>query len=69
MTININIFYFHPPLTKLAHKYLRNYEDTDSPIGEVFSCTIEIAIQAIEDALKDLKLFNEATVLVLRANF
>lgn len=47
---------------KLAHKNLKNYEDTDSPIGEVFSCTIEIAIQAIEDALKDLNLFDEATV-------
>ena len=53
---------FHPPFTKLDALKKQYDEDTDSPIGEVFSCTIEIAIKAIEDALKDLNLFDKATV-------
>jgi len=45
---------------KLAHKYLREYKDKDAPIGEVFKCSVEIAIEGVEDALKDLGLFDEA---------
>ena len=45
---------------KLSHKYLKDYKDTDAPIGEVFKCSVDIAIKAIEDALKDLGLFDDA---------
>ena len=45
---------------KLSHKYLKDYLDNDAPIGEVFKCSVDIAIKAVEDALKDLHLSNDA---------
>ena len=45
---------------KLSHKYLKDYIDTDAPIGEVFKCSVDIAIKVVEDALKDLGLFDDA---------
>ena len=44
----------------LSHKYLKEYLDENSPIGEVFSCSILDAEEAIVIALKDLNLFDEA---------
>ena len=45
---------------ELSHKYLKDYLDNDAPIGEVFKCSVDIAIKAVEDALKDLHLSNDA---------
>ena len=45
---------------KLSHKYLKDYIDKDAPIGEVFKCSVDIAIKAVEDVLKDLHLSNYA---------
>lgn len=45
---------------KLSHKYLKDYIDKDAPIGEVFKCSVEEAIEVVEDALRDLGLFDEA---------
>ena len=45
---------------KLAHKYLNEYLDKEAPIGEVFNCSVDKAINAVEDALKDLDLFEQA---------
>jgi len=45
---------------KLAHKYLNDYLDKEAPIGEVFNCSVDIAISGVEDALKDLDLFEQA---------
>ena len=47
---------------KLAHKYLNEYLDKNAPIGEVFDCSLDIAINAVEDALKDLELLKGAKV-------
>ena len=40
--------------------YAEDYLDNDAPIGEVFKCSVDIAIKAVEDALKDLHLSNDA---------
>jgi hypothetical protein len=45
---------------KLAHKYLNEYLDKEAPIGEVFNCSVDKAINAVEDALKDLDLLEQA---------
>ena len=45
---------------QLAHKYLDKYLDKEAPIGEVFNCSVDKAINAVEDALKDLNLFEQA---------
>tara|TARA_R100001440_G_scaffold75016_1_gene101233 strand:+ start:3446 stop:3844 length:399 start_codon:yes stop_codon:yes gene_type:complete len=45
---------------KLAHKYLKKYEDKDAPIGEVFKCSVQTAIDSVEDALRDLGLYESA---------
>lgn len=44
----------------LSHKYLKEHLDENSPIGEVFSCSILDAEEAIVMALKDLNLFDKA---------
>ena len=45
---------------KLSHKYLEDYIDKDAHIGEVFNCSLEKAIDVVEDVLRELKLFDEA---------
>ena len=45
---------------KLAHKYLNEYLDKEAPVGEVFNCSVDKAINAVEDALKDLDLLEQA---------
>lgn len=45
---------------QLAHKYLNEYLDKEAPIGEVFNCSVDKAINAVEDALKDLDLLEQA---------
>jgi len=44
----------------LSHKYLKKYTDKNSPIGEIFNCTISDAEEAIKMALNDLNLFDNA---------
>lgn len=44
----------------LSHKYLKKYIDKNSPIGEIFNCSISHADEAIKLALKDLNLFENA---------
>tara|TARA_B100001758_G_scaffold234664_1_gene234029 strand:+ start:626 stop:1060 length:435 start_codon:yes stop_codon:yes gene_type:complete len=45
---------------KLAHKYLNDSLDKNAPIGEVFKCSTKRAIDAVEDALIDLGLYDYA---------
>ena len=45
---------------QLAHKYLDKYLDKEAPIGEVFNCSVDKAINAVEDSLRDLDLFEQA---------
>ena len=45
---------------QLAHKYLDKYLDKEAPIGEVFNCSVDEAINAVEDSLRDLDLFEQA---------
>ena len=45
---------------QLAHKYLNEYLDKEAPIGEIFNCSVDKAINAVEDALMDLNMFEEA---------
>ena len=47
-------------MEQLAHKYLDKYLDKEAPIGEVFNCSVDEAINAVEDSLKDLDLFEQA---------
>lgn len=54
--------YKYEEVEKLAHKYLNEYLDKNAPIGEVFDCSLDIAINAVEDALKDLELLKGAKV-------
>ena len=44
---------------KLSHKYLEDYIDQDAHIGEVFNCSLEKAINVVEDVLRELELFDE----------
>lgn len=48
---------------KLSHNYLKNYIDNDSPIGEVFKCTVEEASKSIECSLRDLGIYDEAVMI------
>ena len=54
--------YKYEEVEKLAHKYLNEYLDKNAPIGEVFDCSLDIAINAVEDALKDLELLKGVKV-------
>ena len=36
---------------RLAHEILKNALDTDAPIGEVFKCSVEEAVRAVEEAI------------------
>ena len=51
---------YYADVEALSHKYLKEYLDENSPIGEIFSCSILDAEEAIVMALKDLNLFDEA---------
>lgn len=39
---------------ELAHKYLDKHLVKDAPMGEIFNCSVEQGIKAIEDAMKEL---------------
>lgn len=44
----------------LSHNVLADHLDRSAPIGEVFSCSVPMAMEAVETALKQLGLLNSA---------
>lgn len=48
---------------ELSHKYLCKYLDKESPVGELFKCSLSKSVEAVEDALKDLKI-NESAIKI-----
>ena len=48
---------------ELSHKYLCKYLDKESPVGELFKCSLSKSVEAVEDALEDLKI-NENTLKI-----
>lgn len=44
----------------LSHELLAEYIDTKAPIGEIFCCSISVATEAVEEALRNLGLLNSA---------
>ncbi len=45
---------------KLSHEILHEYLDEQAPFGEVFYCTMSVAIEAVEAALSELGLLHTA---------
>ena len=42
---------FGENVERLAHEILKDALDTDAPIGEVFECSVEEAVSAVEEAI------------------
>lgn len=47
-------------IESLSHKILADYLDEQAPFGEVFSCTVLEAVEAVESALSQLGLLHSA---------
>lgn len=46
---------------KRAHKILGDYLDRDAPLGEIFACSPDEAVQAVEASLRELGILDTAT--------
>ncbi len=60
----VNVVYYTESAEKvelLSHELLASYLDTSAPFGEVFTCSVSEAIEAVEVVLRRLELLGSAT--------